>query len=1101
MRRALLWTAGGILAALAVAAVAVVALSYGWQRDWLRRQLESRLADALETPIEIGSVDGVLHRDVTLRALRVGEPAQPLLTASSLRFRPGRPLLGPTPALTLDELTLAGAHATLRRSPGGAWPWQGAAAEGPDEESAWPFLLRLRSVVVEDGLLELVGGADEAVRIEVSGGLSEAELGAEPSVGELHVSFTASGPTRHHEPWLNGRGRGSYGAGRWRLAELRVEGPVLELEGQGSGDLAAIDAARLSLRVPSIVALAERVLGDVPAIGGGVQLSADLHGAYRWPQGSLILDARDLSAEGLELGDVHLEARSPEEGLLRIDALRLEHGLLEATADPGADVVAGTERTVVEAFRLRSADGRGTLSIDASVPRAAGESIPAIGRHPGTRLALRSSAWPLAMFEPLWSRLGLELVGSLDANFVIAGAPAGPTVQGGARLSDARLAHAPASAEGIELELTLDGAIATPRVSATGVLGRLVVGEQLLGALDFAARSNDGRTLIFDRLNLRDGPVPLRVLPEARLHLADSGFGLESFAIESEGQRIALSGGLSPTRARALRVELTPLDVGRTAEILRALGLAPAGVELSGRLVGQLVWDGPPGRPELAGDLVWSDARLGDFEFERIDARGETRESEVRITSEWMREGVSALSFGATLPSDRILVAPRALLVDPRASFEARADRFELGALSAFLPPTVSGLGGVLTARIDARSGAPGPSLSGHATIEEGSVKLAALAGQTLAPIRARLSLAGDGLVLEELQIGNDVSGVRGRGEARLDGMEPRSIDLNLAFEAFPVEAPGLVRGTLSGPLRLSGEPGALDLTGDLALEGLNIQIPESEDALLKEIRVVSSDGEDADLEIRERDAAAALLDPLRMDLSVAIARGSWARGQGADVELRGALAAKKERGLPLGFSGKVETVRGTYEIYGRRFRIERGEAILDGADEIDPVLDIRALHRVRGVRIIAIVEGRLSEPRLRFESIPELSETDIASYLLLGQPASSAGGDQQPALDAVAARLAAGAAVRELERMFGGALPVDLIDVRMEEEDGESEINAGVGKYFGERLFLHYEREFSHEPVDELRAEYQLTPHWSVESSVSSEGETGVDLIFEVEY
>ena len=81
------------------------------------------------------------------------------------------------------------------------------------------------------------------------------------------------------------------------------------------------------------------------------------------------------------------------------------------------------------------------------------------------------------------------------------------------------------------------------------------------------------------------------------------------------------------------------------------------------------------------------------------------------------------------------------------------------------------------------------------------------------------------------------------------------------------------------------------------------------------------------------------------------------------------------------------------------------------------------------------------------------------------------------------------------------GALPVDVIDIRMDDGGEERELRAGVGKYIGDRLFLHYERGFGDAPDDELKAEYELTPKWSLESTVSSNGDTAGDIVFEIEY
>jgi translocation and assembly module TamB len=483
-----------------------------------------------------------------------------------------------------------------------------------------------------------------------------------------------------------------------------------------------------------------------------------------------------------------------------------------------------------------------------------------------------------------------------------------------------------------------------------------------------------------------------------------------------------------------------------------------------------------------------------------VDARVETEGQQILAESDWSRGGASRLHTRAFLPRDLVFAQPGSLLQHPRTRIEAQLQEFDLAALAAFLPSEVSKIGGVVDARVEARGGPERPELSGTLALEGGTLALAALRQRPLEPMSARLRFDNDRIFLQQLTIGSAEAGVSAQGEAQIESDQVASVDLGVAFEKFPIDARGLVRGTLSGPIRISGKPRALALTGELELADLKIEIPEEDDATVKEIRVISGDGTTPGLTIQEDETETSIIDPMRVDLELRIARNSWARGRGAEVELQGSLRAKKTRKTAIRLDGTIETVRGTYEIYGRRFRIERGEAVLDGAEDPDPVLNARALHRVRGVRIYAILEGRLSDPRLRFESQPELTETDIASYLLLGRPASGDEGPP-PALDAVAAQVATGAAVREFERLLGGTLPVDLLDARMEKNGDTSELRAGVGKYVGDRLFLHYERGFGDEPEDELQAEYELDDNWSIESSVSSEGQTSAHLIFEIEY
>ncbi|NNL85525.1 MAG: translocation/assembly module TamB [Myxococcales bacterium] len=357
------------------------------------------------------------------------------------------------------------------------------------------------------------------------------------------------------------------------------------------------------------------------------------------------------------------------------------------------------------------------------------------------------------------------------------------------------------------------------------------------------------------------------------------------------------------------------------------------------------------------------------------------------------------------------------------------------------------------------------------------------------------------GIVIEQLAVGPADARVEGRVGLGWPGTDTDDLSGELRFSGYTLRWPGVAKGKLEGALGLSGSFRAPSVAGNLVLSEVSIQLPESGAAELKEIRVRTGGGDDEALSLREEESASPL-DPVALDLNVELKSNSWVRGRGVEAEIKGVVDVAKRPGGALTYSGLLQTVRGTYEIYGRRFQIQKARARLDGGSELDPILDVSALHRVRAVRITALLQGRLSEPRLRFESDPELSETDIASYLILGRPASEAGARDQATLQSAAAQIGAGLAGNELERVLGRRLPIDLIDVRFEEgEESDKELAVGVGKYVGERTFLRYDRRFGREPVDEIHAEYRLTPRWSVESSAASDGEAGADILFHLEY
>jgi autotransporter translocation and assembly factor TamB len=1099
-RRIFFFALGGLLASALACAVLLIAVAYGWQRDWLRREFEVRLTAALQVPISIGAIEGPLHRDVSMRAILVGEPSAPLLEIDAVRVQLEALQLTGTPTLVISELDLIRPRLQLRRGLDGRWPWEAREQVDPSPLENWPLAVVAGSVALEAGAVEITGGSEFPLRLEFDGVLDDARVGADVAIGKFSFTFAALRPAADTGSAIAGSLEASYTKERFGSIAFRAEGPGFDAQVLGSGTLDRIDHAQLSARIASIDAFDDLFLDDALAISGSVSISADLRGALRWPTGTVVVDAEDIHTADLQLGALRLEMASEREGVLRVDGLRLDGGPFELIAEPGALIVADGTQAALRGLELHQKGGTSTLKIDLETSPALPRGFDALLRDPTTRVSVEAQGWPLGTLAPFWRLMDIEVSGLLDANLALVGADPEPQLRGSAQLQSGNLRFSDAEVVGLALDLEVGGTPLAPR-------GRLGASAQAirwagapLGALRVAFETPDGRAAEVEEFALSGGPLSLRVEPGARLRVDRDGIAFEELDLMLEDQQLLASGWISPNAAEALRVEFPQLDAARLSEIAAALGAPANAVEIAGEVAGHLQWDGPIVEPTLAGRLRWSDARLGDLVFERIEAGLDTSEGMVEIDSHWTYEGRVALDVDVVLPSSRILTDPASLLDDPRMSLRARADAFELASLARFLPPAVSSLAGSLTANLRATGGRFPANVSGELTIERGAATLRALGGQLLSPISARASLADNHVELDGFQIGEEDAQIRGVGKLGISSGRPGAIDLHLRFENYAIDAPGLVKGTLDGPIDLTGTADAPVLRGSLELSDLKVQIPEPDSVELKEILVISADGNDAGAVPREGEAAAPLLDSLRLDLDVAVRRNSWARGRGAEIELQGNLEAKKDPQQPLLLSGIFETVRGTYQIYGRRFRIDRGEVVLDGAADVDPVLDIRAEHRVRDVKLFALLAGRLSEPTLRFESEPELSETDIASYLFLGRPADAVSSEEQPALDAAAVQIAAGAALSEFERLFGGTLPVDMLDVRIEGEGEESEVRAGFGKYVGERLFLYYEHGFGDEPEEELRAEYELTPHWSVESTLSTDDDVGADLILEFE-
>ena len=136
---------------------------------------------------------------------------------------------------------------------------------------------------------------------------------------------------------------------------------------------------------------------------------------------------------------------------------------------------------------------------------------------------------------------------------------------------------------------------------------------------------------------------------------------------------------------------------------------------------------------------------------------------------------------------------------------------------------------------------------------------------------------------------------------------------------------------------------------------------------------------------------------------------------------------------------GTLEAVRGTYALkigpVTRDFTVSQGTVRYFGTPDLNAELDITAQHVVRTVRtneeipVVARITGTLYAPKLALESPvrPPIPETDLASYLIFGAPASDAiAAGQQTALQSAVAAFSS-----EVERFLISDLgvPIDYVE------------------------------------------------------------------------
>jgi translocation and assembly module TamB len=221
-------------------------------------------------------------------------------------------------------------------------------------------------------------------------------------------------------------------------------------------------------------------------------------------------------------------------------------------------------------------------------------------------------------------------------------------------------------------------------------------------------------------------------------------------------------------------------------------------------------------------------------------------------------------------------------------------------------------------------------------------------------------------------------------------------------------------------------------------------------------------------------------LDNVRIDIGDDV----WLRSPEANIKLGGGLRVTRSvdprDGLArLALSDSLTVQRGTYQLNlglaRPTFDVERGTIRFFGDPDLDPALDIAALHVVRqqransnrqDVRIRVQMGGTLNQPTLTLSSAdnPPLPESDMLSYLVTGEPAYALFGSRYAEQGATLALRLASSYLSS--RLAGGRF--DLVQVEPTAlNPGEASnlrqsglgilaaTRIGVGGQLGERTFL----------------------------------------------
>ncbi len=656
-----------------------------------------------------------------------------------------------------------------------------------------------------------------------------------------------------------------------------------------------------------------------------------------------------------------------------------------------------------------------------------------------------------------------------------------------------------------------------------------LAGEQLKSAL--STRVLLGDTM---RVELSDWSLDFMnqhlelVNAPAWFEMDSLGYRLQNFKMASDAsdtsQFIKAEGTVSLKGEEDFKLEIAHVDIG---QLLESLGQK---ADVFGKVNASIALTGTAANPALNGDFSIDNALAYGYRFSALGGGFGLENQRFQFQGQAIPADSGSITLNAAMPVNARLDSME-FEVDPKDTVNAllRVDRFPL----ASLPFLKAGeqIKGEMNGEV-----AVGGTL--ESSDPKGSLKLLDAAvimpeyGINYRDIVFELNFSEKAARLDSFFIKSpdgvlQASGAVDFQSAFYKGGIQKS-EVSIQFKRFNPFSHRHYNMQLSGDVNLKGEAGDVVFWGDLKVPKAEIYLPAvmnlmgkisapeiPDPILLREIEKLSQSADS--LSMPGLDLVATVKDTINLNyfdnftgkLNIEFPQNTWIKNKDMFVEISGDLDVVKNNEY-FELFGKIDVVRGQYDLFGKIFKIDEGSATFLGGEEMIPMLNVKASYTFRNSdraeqKLSVAISGKASEPTIQFLlDDGSISEGDALSYLIFGKGVnelSVAQQDNVPGAGQLAGSAAMAVLSSQLTDLLGRSLNVDYIEVK---GYGDFE-NSGfvVGKYITNDLFVSYEQRFGETDEKdiakyEVKLEYELFRFLFLQLNNSST-DSGFDLILKL--
>jgi len=200
-------------------------------------------------------------------------------------------------------------------------------------------------------------------------------------------------------------------------------------------------------------------------------------------------------------------------------------------------------------------------------------------------------------------------------------------------------------------------------------------------------------------------------------------------------------------------------------------------------------------------------------------------------------------------------------------------------------------------------------------------------------------------------------------------------------------------------------------------------------------------------------------------------------------------LILKKKATKKIKIYGKVTITDGTISAKSKKFQFDKSVVIFSGADYLNPQINIKLHFQTIDYKdIIILVSNRVDSPVIIFSSNPPMSQNDIMSYILFGEPATTLFDNSSQSKKTSLNFLLLGTGIKTLFNTTTG-IHVDTLNIL---NNANGTLGYEIGARLNNKLRIVYKNDIS----STMTIQYSLNKSFRIDVDAHDTGE-GVYFVY----